>query len=221
MSPAELSSVVNAFSGLAGALLWPAVVFVVIVRAGPVLLRKLDNSDQFTIKAAGVEASFERKRVESAAALGAAQVNLGEAADPVGIALAVTEALPTGEPESYFRDASILWVDDRPDNNRYERAALQALGIGIETATSTDEALVRLSEKSFGLIISDMGRQSDPQAGYTLLDQVRRSGNFTPYLIYAGSRKPEHVRQAKERGALGCTNNPRELVELATRALKK
>jgi len=44
-------------------------------------------------------------------------------------------------------------------------------------------------------------------------------GNKTPFVIYASSRAPEHVREALQHGAIGCTNSPQELVEITTRAL--
>lgn len=113
----------------------------------------------------------------------------------------------------------VLWVDDRPSNNRYERQALEALGIRVEIARSTDDALERVRQQHFDLIISDMGRPPDPRAGYTLLEKLRASGNHIPFLIYAGSRRPEHVKEARERGALGCTNSPQELILMVTGAL--
>jgi CheY-like chemotaxis protein len=39
---------------------------------------------------------------------------------------------------------SILWVDDRPANNIYERQAMEALGIRFTISTSTEEALQML-----------------------------------------------------------------------------
>jgi DNA-binding NtrC family response regulator len=44
----------------------------------------------------------------------------------------------------------------------------------------------KISAQHLDAIISDMGRPSDPQAGYTLLDKVRSSGNQIPFVIYAG-----------------------------------
>ena len=117
------------------------------------------------------------------------------------------------------RRATVLWVDDRPNNNIHERQALEALGVSFELAKSTDEALDALKRQSFDAIISDMGRPPDPRAGYTLLDKLRASGDQTPFIIYAGSRAPEHLAEARRRGALGCTNRPDELFEMVLSAL--
>lgn len=112
----------------------------------------------------------------------------------------------------------ILWVDDRPANNIVERGAMAAYGIDFVLATSTGQALARMREQTFDAIISDMGRPPDPRAGYTLLEAVRDSGDQTPYFIYAGSRDPEHVREAQSRGAQGCTNRGDELLAMVLRS---
>ncbi len=67
--------------------------------------------------------------------------------------------------------------------------------------------------------ISDMGRPPDDRAGYTLLEQLRANGDQTPLIIYAGSRSPEHVAEARRRGAFGCTNRPQELYEMVLAVL--
>lgn len=114
----------------------------------------------------------------------------------------------------------ILWVDDRPDNNVWERRALEAYGVRFELATDTDQALDALRGGGFAAIISDMGRPGDRQAGFTLLERLRAEGEDVPYVIYASSRAPEHVREARARGALGATNDPEELVEMVVGAIR-
>jgi len=59
-----------------------------------------------------------------------------------------------------------------------------------------------------------MGRPPDSLAGYTQLEAVRGSGDQTPYFIYAGSRDPAHVREARGRGAQGTTNMGAELLQM-------
>lgn len=113
----------------------------------------------------------------------------------------------------------ILWVDDRPDNNIYERQAFEAQGLHFKLALSTDEALETLKNEKFAGIISDMGRKEGPQEGYVLLDELRKSGNNTPFVIYAGSNLPEHKKMARERGALGSTNRAQELFQLVMNAV--
>jgi CheY-like chemotaxis protein len=114
----------------------------------------------------------------------------------------------------------VLWVDDRPQNNVYERKAMEALGIRFTISTSTQDALEKLRSRKFDVIISDMGRPPDPRAGYTLLDEIRRLGMTTPYIIYAGSNALKHKEEARNHGAVGSTNNPQELLRLVTEAIQ-
>jgi CheY-like chemotaxis protein len=113
----------------------------------------------------------------------------------------------------------ILWVDDRPENNTYERQAFEALGLRFTLAESTSEAFERLAQNKFAAIISDMGRREGQREGYVLLDRLRKGGDHTPLIFYAASNAPEHKRETREHGGQGCTNNAQELFELVTRAV--
>jgi CheY-like chemotaxis protein len=57
--------------------------------------------------------------------------------------------------------ARILWVDDRPDNNKLERQVLETIGIEVFLAEDTKEALVLLPRVRPDLIISDIIREND------------------------------------------------------------
>ena len=111
---------------------------------------------------------------------------------------------------------TILWVDDRPENNIYERDALAIIGFNFEIALSTNEALRLLSKKKYIAIISDMGRVEGPREGYVLLKEVRKTNKTIPFFIYAGSNLLEHKVEAQEKGAQGSTNRATELIDLIT-----
>jgi CheY-like chemotaxis protein len=114
----------------------------------------------------------------------------------------------------------ILWVDDRPDNNVYERHAFESIGIEFTLAMSTREALNLLSKRRFAAIISDMGRKEGPTEGYVLLDAVRANDQKTPFFIYAGSNASAHKKEAIDRGAQGSTNRVQELLDMVVEALQ-
>lgn len=127
--------------------------------------------------------------------------------------LAIQNAAELDEPSTKSKKKrKILWVDDRPNNNIFERRAMQPYGVEFELAKSTGEALAMIGKKKFDAIISDMGRPPDMEAGYTLLDVLRKSGNLTPYFIYAGSDSAQHLRLALSKGAQGSTNLPNKLI---------
>lgn len=132
---------------------------------------------------------------------------------------AVRQALPTGSRESEDWWNHVLWVDDRPNNNIYERKAFEAVGLRFTLALSTQEALDLFRRNKYATIISDMGRKEGPREGYKLLDALRKVGDQTPFFIYAGSNLPEHKLEAFERGAQGSTNNPQELYQMVMKAI--
>lgn len=109
----------------------------------------------------------------------------------------------------------VLWVDDQPSSVTLEIQGFEALGAIVTQRPDTDSALAALSAEHFDLVISDMGRPPDDRAGYTLLQKMRQQGLRTPFLIYSSSKRPEHVREALERGAQGATNDPEELLDMA------
>jgi CheY-like chemotaxis protein len=115
----------------------------------------------------------------------------------------------------------ILWVDDRPENNTYERQAFEAMGLRFTLALSTDEAFERLAQNQYAAIISDMGRREGAREGYVLLDRLRKEGDRTPLFFYAPSNAPEHKRETREHGGQGYTNNAQELFEMVTKAVIK
>jgi CheY-like chemotaxis protein len=137
--------------------------------------------------------------------------------DVRGIVQVVQRAAST-KPDEMSR-LNILWVDDRPDNNIYERQAFEALGFQFTLVESTKEALELLDGNTFAAIISDMGRREGPQEGYVLLDELRRRDKQTPFFIYAGSSSRAHKEEAKRHGGQGSTNNPQELFQMVTKSI--
>jgi CheY-like chemotaxis protein len=115
-----------------------------------------------------------------------------------------------------IKDNTILWVDDRPNNNIYERQSLELIGFKFDLAQSTQEALKKLKSNKYVAIISDMGRVEGPREGYVLLKEVRKTNKTTPFFIYAGSNLLEHKIEAQEKGAQGSTNIATELIDLIT-----
>lgn len=109
---------------------------------------------------------------------------------------------------------SLLWADDRPLNNDAERRQLQFRGFRVAAATDTAATLQVLEAgQRVDVVISDMGRPPDAQAGYTLLDEMRSRGFSQPLLIYAARPTEDHREEARRRGAIGTTANFEEIEE--------
>lgn len=221
MSADQIISLIKAITDLLGVLVWPALTAFLLINFSSPIGNFLGNMREFSAKAGGVEISA--KRQEAAAALGAAIATAPEGqaggSKPSDAARIIDRAIPNDRAYRRIEGARVLWVDDQPDNNRFERESLESLGVEFTLSTSTSEAMANLSHRSFDLVISDMGRPPDPRAGYTLLDAMRGGGDRTPFLIYAGSRAPEHRAEARQHGAIGTTNSPAELVGLVTQVL--
>ena len=137
------------------------------------------------------EANF--MKLKTAVLLGAATAKSQNPAtdeDIAGIVGSVRVA-DAARPERDAKWTQILWVDDRPENNYYERRAFEAIGLHFTLAQSTDEALKELVNSQYAAIVSDMGRREGPREGYVLF----------------------------EHGGQGCTNNPQELFDMVTKAV--
>lgn len=149
-----VSQLLQALTGL----LWPIIVGLLAWRLLPVI-RQLISSRGFTVKVGGVEVSVQDladKLVKSTAELQAKGV---ETSLPNVTSRVSGEGLSGGGFEARGVIKKILWVDDNPGNNAYESAQLQSLGVSVETALSTEEALGLLTKRevSYDAVISDMG----------------------------------------------------------------
>ncbi|NKE55602.1 TIR domain-containing protein [Lentzea sp. PSKA42] len=113
----------------------------------------------------------------------------------------------------------VLWVDDHPEYNEYEREAFESFGLKFMLVLSTEEALQVLDGRRFAAIISDMGRAEGPQEGFRLLESVRARDRSTPFFIYAGTATSAQRQLATARGAQGQTDEANELIDMVTAAL--
>jgi len=95
----------------------------------------------------------------------------------------------------------ILVVDDYKTMVRIIRNLLKQLGFNnVDDAADGVEALSKLREKKYGLVISDWNME--PMTGYELLKEVRSddSLNRTPFIMVTAESKTENVIAAKKAG---------------------
>lgn len=120
------------------------------------------------------------------------------------------------------RNRRILWVDDQPNGNATETRLLRRLGVDIENATSTSEALEQLQRGPgrFDLVISDWDR-GNKNDGIELVSGMRAADITLPVVMYVGLITEERRVEAARHDIAGLTSMPddllkRVLVELAT-----
>ena len=117
--------------------------------------------------------------------------------------------------EGRLAGINVLWVDDQPNNNARYEEQLRDEGATVDLATSTEDALAALNRKRYDLIISDMARGADKDAGFGLMRALHERSVSTPVIIFAlgfaadASRRRAAIRS----GAFACTADGIELLQ--------
>jgi two-component system chemotaxis response regulator CheY len=95
----------------------------------------------------------------------------------------------------------ILIVDDYKTMIRIIRNLLKQIGFeDVDEAADGSEALAKLRQKKYSLIISDWNME--PMTGYELLKEVRSDMQLskTPFIMVTAESKTENVIAAKKAG---------------------
>ena len=196
---------------------WPFVAIVAVLCLAPAvssLIGRIDtlNYDQ---EKKQIYLTFQKTAAQQIAAASASRPSGGP------ITISAEGALETTKKIDIQRTIGrrVLWVDDNPTNNFYQRQSLAALGMTVENVLSTEQALEALRGSRFDIIISDMGRGSNDRAGFDLLTAVKEARIATPLIFYTATATTAGIAEAKAQGAFGETNRPDELVRLVASAL--
>lgn len=160
------------------------------------------------IKALGVEATFVKNELERLA-----------------------ESKPTGTKENRDQVARraekiaktieggrILFVNDIPDEMRHVISILKSLGMSVEIATSTAQALLQLTSKAYDVVISDMSRNNIGDEGLRFLNETIKLGIARPTIFTVGHYEPE---RGVPPFAFGITNRVDELLNLVFDAFER
>ena len=133
-------------------------------------------------------------------------------------ALAATR-MRSDEPVVRTLDALvILWVDDRPSNNAAQHEHLRTRGARLVPVESTLDALAALEAERIDIVVSDMARGDEAEAGLDLLARLRQREPQLPVIIFADRFARERSQVALDAGAFGCTNQPATLYRLVQEA---
>lgn len=96
---------------------------------------------------------------------------------------------------------AILVVDDYNTMVRIIKKLLKQIGYeNVDEASNGEEALGKIKQKDYGLIISDWNME--PMTGYELLKHVRADERTakTPFILVTAESKPENVQAAQQAG---------------------
>jgi CheY-like chemotaxis protein len=117
-----------------------------------------------------------------------------------------------------FKGVQLLWVDDHPENNLNERRMFRQLGVDIDSAKSTEEALAMLAAAKYDVVLSDMARGDHAVAGLDLLREMQQRDIKVPVIFYMGSFDADKGVPPR---AFGATNRPDELLHLTLDVLER
>jgi CheY-like chemotaxis protein len=121
------------------------------------------------------------------------------------------------------RAARVLWVDDRPANNEYERQRLRPAGIVFDNVVSTREAIEQLANESYDLVITDLGREGSSDrsydAGTTFLQHPAVRSGGPPVIVYAGRWAVARREELIGLGAADVMANREQLIDTVLRTL--
>jgi len=116
----------------------------------------------------------------------------------------------------------VLWVDDSPGNNKdFQEKTSKEFPIRFVNATSTTLALETLQKQTFDIIISDVSRFGDKEAGMKMMPRFKEAGISVPVYFFT---HPKYVEQHQETlrglGAVAVVTDFGELAPLLVEAME-
>ena len=116
------------------------------------------------------------------------------------------------------KSMNVLIVDDYKTMLRIIRNLLKQLGFdNVDEATDGSEALQKLRDKPYGLVISDWNME--PMTGLQLLREVRKDMKLktVPFIMITAESKTDNVVAAKEAGVNNYIVKPFNAATLKTK----
>ncbi len=88
--------------------------------------------------------------------------------------------------------ATVLVVEDEAQQRSQIDLALARDGHQVEAVSSGNQALIRLKEKRYDLLVTDL--MMDDGTGFEVLDWVRENAPGLPLIICSSYAKPENLK---------------------------
>lgn len=115
----------------------------------------------------------------------------------------------------------ILWVDDYPINNESVVNLFEDKGIQFDIALTTKQGLELYKNELYDLIITDMGRGDESDAGLSLLKELKLLHCKIPIIVYASRRAIERYGEESLRlGAYKVTNGIGNIISVISDILE-
>lgn len=113
------------------------------------------------------------------------------------------------------RKNRILWVDDYPSNNEAVINLFEDRGIQFDIAITTRQGIELFKRESYDLIITDMGRGNESDAGISLIRELRHLECQVPIVVFASSRAIQRYgSEAWRLGAYEVTNGIGNIISI-------
>lgn len=107
-----------------------------------------------------------------------------------------------------LRGLRVLWVDDEMERNENLANLLSSMGATYSFRTQSAGIGELLRGGEFDVLISDIMRNGDPEAGFKMVSQLRKESVLLPPVIFFTARITDaRMRRARELGATITTNS--------------
>jgi len=106
----------------------------------------------------------------------------------------------------------ILILDDEPIVGERLKAALQKDGFNVEIFVEPEKALMRLSDKPFDIVVTDI--RMDSMDGLQILEHVLKNSRSTKVIMITGFATIEVARESLAKGAFDFIAKPFKIKEI-------
>ncbi len=121
------------------------------------------------------------------------------------------------------KSLEVLLLDDEPIVGRRLKPALDKIGCHVEIFENPIEAVARIDEKEFDIVVTDI--RMEKMNGMQVFEHVKKKWPRTKVIIITGYAKMELAREAMEKGIFDFIAKPfrpddlRQIIARAAQAL--
>jgi CheY-like chemotaxis protein len=108
----------------------------------------------------------------------------------------------------------VMWIDDNPEGNAMLASELEDMGAEVKNFPNAETAIRGISRRRPDVVISDITRGVDPDAGFTGAAALRTAGYTGPILFYTARITPERRQRAEDVGALDVVTSATDVLRI-------